>query len=75
MYTAELDISHEMPEVEVKAFAIEYSCEAELVEEFGPAGGNPVYKFSCEEYQPLSKLVAEVLWGNEDLVKECIVQS
>ena len=58
-YMISLDISHELTEAQVAQFAA--PCEATLVEEFGPAGGNPVYVFSSNNEDDLFALACEVL--------------
>lgn len=47
-YQIELDISHECPQSVLQDFAETYSLTYELIEEFGPAGGNPLYLFKSE---------------------------
>lgn len=60
MFSIELDITHEMTEADVSQFAEEYNCTYELIEEFGPAGGNPLYAFMSKSYDSLINLATEV---------------
>ena len=60
-YAMELDISHEASHDEVLQFAKENNCEAELINEFGPAGGNPLYKFTSDTFDSLQELAEEML--------------
>ena len=46
MYTIELDISHEASLEQITAWASKFNCTPKLIQEIGPAGGNPVYQFS-----------------------------
>jgi hypothetical protein len=62
MYSVELDISSEMGCEEVVNFASEYGCSATMIEEFGPGGGNPVYRFASEEKSNVIRMICEVLW-------------
>ena len=77
MYTIELDISHEVPSNEVHEFATEHGCMAELLQEYGPAGGNPLYKFSSEKFNKLKELAEYVFDGagfDEEEIKTMIVE-
>jgi hypothetical protein len=65
MYIAELDISAEASQKSVRQFAKEHGCTAELIAEYGPAGGNPLYQFSSNSKDSLEELVSQVL-GNID---------
>lgn len=65
MYTTELDINHEMPQANVLAFAAQNNCAALLIEESGPAGGNPLYQFFSNSYDSLLQLATEVLDDEE----------
>lgn len=64
-YTIELDISHEMPDQDVLAWAAQNDCAALLLEEFGPAGGNPLYQFFSNSYEKLLQLATEVIGDRE----------
>jgi hypothetical protein len=61
MYIAELDISAEASQESVHQFATEHGCTAELIAEYGPAGGNPLYQFSSDSKDCLEELVSQVL--------------
>jgi len=61
MYLAELDITHETPSDMVYQFAKDHGCVAKLILEYGPAGGNPLYQFSSDNYDYLEELVGQVL--------------
>ena len=61
MYTIELDISHEATKAEVAEFAMTHNCAALLIEEFGPAGENPLYQFFSNSYDSLLELATEIL--------------
>lgn len=65
MYMIELDISHEMSAEEVVAYAAEFDCTAQLIEEFGPAGGNPLYMFTSYDYAKLVECATDVLYDEE----------
>ena len=60
-FSIELDISHEATEADVSQFAESHNCSYELIEEFGPAGGNPLYQFTSNSYDALLELATEVL--------------
>ena len=64
-YYVELDISHEASFEDVMQFAQEHMCEAELIEEFGPAGGNPLYKFKSSSYDCILELAMQILEDEE----------
>ena len=55
-YIVELDVSHEPTHSEVNQFATEYGCTAKLILQNGPAGGNPLYQFSSDNYNYLEEL-------------------
>lgn len=61
MFLIELDISHEATEADVSQFAESHDCTYELIEEFGPAGGNPLYCFMSKRYDCLLELATEIL--------------
>jgi len=65
MFFIELDISHEATEADVSQFAESHDCAYELIEEFGPAGGNPVYCFMSKSYDCLLELATEVLQDDQ----------
>lgn len=71
-YMISLDISHELTEAEVTEFAS--PCEATLVEEFGPAGGNPVYVFSSNNEDNLFALACEVLQTEDHSWVESMIE-
>jgi hypothetical protein len=60
-YAIELDITHESTFEEVQQFATEHGCEVKLLEENGPAGGNPLYKFTAESFDMLQELGEQIL--------------
>ena len=66
MYNIQLDISHEPTHSEVSQFAKDHGCTATLVQENGPAGGNPIYLFQSEKFDYLDELVSQVLGINTD---------
>lgn len=68
-YSVQIDISHEATDVEIQTFAAEHGCNATLLEEFGPAGGNPLYEFTSDEYDFLLELVDQ-LGGNPEWIEE-----
>lgn len=74
MYTIELDISHEATKAEVAEFAMTHNCEALLIEEFGPAGGNPVYQFMSNSYDCLLELATQIL-QDTSYAEELIVEA
>jgi hypothetical protein len=76
MFTTELDINYETPKSEIVKFALEHMCEATLITENGPGGGNPVYEFSSHSYDCLEELVTQV-YGvacDEEFLKTIIVE-
>lgn len=78
MYTIELDISHEVSSNEVQEFAKDHGCVAELLEEYGPAGGNPLYKFSSDIFDNLKSLTEYVFDGfgfDEEEIKTMILKA
>lgn len=74
MYHVQLDISHEAPSDMVHQFATDHGCTATLIEEFGPAGGNPLYQFSSDKFDYLQELTEQVLGGgfDEETIKTMI---
>lgn len=65
-YTIDLDISHETPSEMVHQFAIDHGCTATLLEEYGPAGGNPLYRFTSDNQQYLWELADQIFGGMFD---------
>lgn len=57
-FAVQLDISHEATPQEVHDFAALFNCDAKMIMEIGPAGGNPVYEFTGS-FTNLEKLEAE----------------
>ena len=47
--TIQLDISCEACPEEVIEWAAEFNCTENMIIEFGPGGGNPVYEFTGTE--------------------------
>ena len=60
-YQIELDVSHEAEHSEVLQFATEHNCTADLIMEFGPAGGNPLYLFKSDSFDCLHELASGLL--------------
>lgn len=75
-YTIDLDISHEASLDMVNQFASDHGCTATLLEEFGPAGGNPLYRFTSDYQQHLWELANEVFGGmfDEQEILEMMVE-
>lgn len=77
-YTVELDISHEPTHSEVVAFAADYGCTTKLLMKNGPAGGNPLYEFSSDEYNQVVELLEQVIGHShgfdEEELKTMIVE-
>lgn len=75
-YTIDLDISYETPSEMVHQFASDHGCTAILLEEFGPAGGNPLYRFSSDNQQYLWELANEIFDGmfDENEIIEMMVE-
>lgn len=73
-YMIQLDISHEMTEAEVVADAAQFNCEATLLEEFGPAGGNPLYVFESESEEDLSTFACAVLCTDDQSWVESMIE-
>lgn len=77
MYTIELDISHEPTHQEVCNFAKEHGCTAFLIQENGPAGGNPLYRFSSDSFDMLQELTDQVFgsgYFDEETIKTMITE-
>jgi hypothetical protein len=62
MFTMQLDISYEAAHEEVVQFAHDHDCRVLSRLEEGSGGGNPVYTFASDTYNPLKDL-AEDLYG------------
>lgn len=75
-YTIDLDISHEASLDMVNQFASDHGCTATLLEEFGPAGGNPLYRFTSDNQQYLWELADQVFGGmfDEQEILEMMVE-
>ena len=73
-YFVQLDISHETPSEMVHQFATDHGCIATLIEEFGPAGGNPLYQFSSDKFDYLQELVEQIMGAgfDEETIKTMI---
>jgi len=65
-YNIELDISSEPTHSEVSQFAKDHGCTATLVQENGPAGGNPLYQFHSDNFNYLEELASQVLGTSFD---------
>lgn len=64
MFTMQLDISHEATHESVVEWAHGLDCRVLSRLEEGPGGGNPLYTFASDTYNPL-KNMAEELYGGE----------
>lgn len=71
-FTFESDISYEITPEQVNEFAMNHGCNATLLEEFGPAGGNPVYKFTSTSYDCLEELAFQIYDGDYEFVTTII---
>lgn len=60
MFSIELDVSYESTHQETIKFAQEYDCNANLVTENGPGGGNPVYEFTSDKIENVMQLTADI---------------
>jgi gamma-glutamylcysteine synthetase len=60
-YQVQLDISSEPTNQEVIQFAQEHGCTATLLEQNGPAGGNPLWLFKSDSFDMLSELYTQVM--------------
>ena len=58
-FSVQLDVAHTATLKEVNEFANQFDCLVSLITEDGPAGGNPIYEFSCDTYKPLKNLIVE----------------
>lgn len=67
MYNIQLDISHEPTHQEVIQFATDHGCTATLLQQNGPAGGNPLYLFQSNKFDYLDELASQVLGVNTDI--------
>lgn len=68
----EADISYEASREEIDQFAKQHGCEAILVQEYGPAGGNPVYKFTSTSYDCIEELALQVYQHDLEFVTTII---
>lgn len=66
-FNIQLDISHEPTHQEVIQFATDHGCTATLVQQNGPAGGNPLYLFQSDKFDYLDELASQVLGVNTDI--------
>jgi len=71
-YQIELDISHEAAHNEVLDFATQHGCTATLLQENGPAGGNPLYLFKSESFDMLQELFEQYMGPNHRFDEESI---
>ena len=58
-YRIELDLSHEMTEQEMIDFGKKYNLSFKMIEEEGPAGGNPLVEYSTDDQFNIIKFLAE----------------
>lgn len=66
-FNIQLDISHEPTHQEVIQFATDHGCTATLVQQNGPAGGNPLYLFQSDKFDYLDELASQVLGVSTDI--------
>ncbi len=66
-YNIQLDVSHEPTHQEVIQFATDHGCTATLLQQNGPAGGNPLYLFQSNKFDYLDELASQVLGVNTDM--------
>lgn len=66
-FNIQLDISHEPTHQEVIQFATDHGCTATLLQQNGPAGGNPLYLFQSDKFDYLDELASQVLGVNTDI--------
>lgn len=72
-FVAQIDVSSEPTHNEVSQFATEHGCTALLLLQNGPAGGNPLYQFSSDNYDYLEELVGQVIgFMDPDHIKDII---
>lgn len=72
-YTIQLDVAYTTPKSMVKEFAQSHGCDYKLITENGPAGGNPIYEFSSNNFDYLWELTDQLLGPNkfsEDEIRE-----
>lgn len=60
MFSIELDVSYESTHQEIVEFAREHDCNATLVTENGPGGGNPVYEFASDNIKSVMELTTDI---------------
>lgn len=60
-YTIQLDIPYTTPKSLIKEFAQSHGCNHKLIMENGPAGGNPLYEFSSNNFDHLWELTDQLL--------------
>lgn len=66
MYSIELDVAHTATKSEVKLFAYQHGCRSKLLQNPGPAGGNPLYLFTSKSLDMLTELAQQILGPNFD---------
>ena len=64
-FALEMDIAADCAIEELNAIADQYDVRFELIEEFGPAGGNPLYNI-IGEYDNVSSIALEI-FANHDI--------
>jgi len=58
-YTVQLDIDGEYPPAELLKTCQRFEVSVKLVSNFGPGGGNPVYRFYANDKSELIKMLAK----------------
>ena len=62
MYTTEHDIAYDSPKHEIYEIAEKHHCTVTLLQQYGPAGGNPLYRFSSHSLTNLQNLENEFFY-------------
>lgn len=70
MYIADLDITAETDFSEIKQFAEQHGCTVELLTEFGPGAGHPVYRFASDNIHFITELTEQLDYPAEEVIEE-----
>ena len=76
LFTIDLDVAHDCPRSEISKMASEFEVTFTLLQEHGPAGGNPLYKVtgSREGLEDLIRAHFHAGWEGDEHSKFLISQ-
>lgn len=72
IYTVELDVCEDPQFDPIEEVAFEYNIQANMLQEFGPAGGNPVYEFISATRETLEDFISAEFGDEDDYYKSLI---